>query len=65
MEITVSINSIHGMKCIANCVLCSDEEDPDDYPFPLTLRSPKRSAAPQAAISGIPAIPAPANGTAA
>lgn len=28
----VTTNSIH-----------SEEEDPDDYPFPLTLRSPKKA----------------------
>jgi hypothetical protein len=28
----------------------SEEEDPDDYPFPLTLRSPKKPLSPYDAI---------------
>lgn len=32
-------------ECIANCcrIICREEEDADDFAFPLTLKSPKKS----------------------
>ena len=35
-------------------LLChSEEEDPDDYPFPLTLRAPKKPIGPNSPVEGL------------
>ena len=43
MEITVhiSFSRLVLLKCDAN-LLIREEEDPDDYAFPLTLKSPRK-----------------------
>lgn len=38
---------------LANHVFHSEEEDPDDYPFPLTLRSPKKLMGPNSPVEGL------------
>lgn len=45
MEVAVSpIFSSHTFYSgITPNAVYSEEEDPDDYPFPLTLRSPKKA----------------------
>ena len=30
-----------------------EEEDPDDYPFPLTLRAPKKPSGPTSPVEGV------------
>ena len=37
----------------ADIVACSEEEDPDDYPFPLTLRAPKKPSGPTSPVEGV------------
>ena len=44
MEIAVSpVFLSHRFPEVTANDIHSEEEDPDDYPFPLTLRSPKKS----------------------
>jgi hypothetical protein len=39
---------------------CSAEEDPDEYPFPLTLRTKRPTT--EEALEGIPGVGASTNG---
>jgi hypothetical protein len=51
VEVAVS----YKISCKTNegrLTFCSEEEDPDEYPFPLTLRS-KRSNAPASPLDGV------------
>lgn len=45
MEVAVSpiFLSHTSYSAITSNTVYSEEEDPDDYPFPLTLRSPKKA----------------------
>ena len=59
MEAAVSCAPAWFVRLIADPPR-SEEEDPDEYPFPLTLKSPKRGLSPAAqSPNGPPAQPAP------